>query len=185
MGAGHSSPVLRVVPSESVLVGSITVQRHEYEFALVREALRDFLVHGIGNRAAARMAHDEDLVRCGRYECGDHRIELAGLLEDAEADVAIGIGRAAWPEAGAELDAGLLLLGASHPSVHVFRFGLVTAEENSTHLHLVGPPSGEAETSTVPSTEPWRLLTRKSVQRYGCRTDRSLPSGSQSDGGTR
>src|SRR5262245_111794 len=100
MGAGHSPPDLRVVPIELVLVGPITVERHEHEFALVLDALRDFLVHDIGNRAAARMANDEDLVRWGRFECSDHRIELAGLLEDAEADVAIGIGRAAWPEAG-------------------------------------------------------------------------------------
>src|SRR5262249_47228775 len=167
MDAGHSPADLRVIPCELVRVGPITVQRHKHEFAGILEALRDFFVHRVGNRAAAGMANDVDLVRLGRFKSGDQRVELA---EGADAGIPIGVGpRAAWPGVDAELDAGLQLSGALPPFVHLFLSGLETAEENSTHAHWVNPPSGEAETSTVPSTEPWRLLARKSVQQYGCR----------------
>src|SRR3954466_9681129 len=112
MGAGHSPPDLRVVPCELVRVGPKTVQRHKHEFACNFAALEG-PVHLVGNRAAARMANDVDLVRWGRFKCGDQRVELAGLPEGADADGASGVGpRAVWPGADAELDTGLQLSGA-------------------------------------------------------------------------
>src|SRR5690242_1271255 len=79
IGAGHRPPDFCGVPSELLGGWPVTVKRHEYDFARNRAALEG-LVHLVGNMAAARMAHDVDLVRWGRFDSGNHRTELLERL---------------------------------------------------------------------------------------------------------
>src|SRR5256885_4834 len=112
VGAVLGPPKLRARPAALVAVGGKTVERHEHDS--VDEALvHDFLVHGIGIGAAARMADDEDPVRLGRLDCGDRLVFLFLLA----------------PEEGVEVDVPLLPLGGGHPNVHLGLRGVETAEE--------------------------------------------------------
>jgi len=93
-------------------VGAKTVECHEHDVAVVLEAT----VHGIGNRAATRMANDVDRVRAGRFDCGDCQIVLAAVGEGGDSTVGTGV-RAAWPGKGTELYA--ILCPLALPS-HIF-----------------------------------------------------------------
>src|SRR4030095_16465374 len=110
-------------------------------------------VHGIGNRTAARMADDVDLVRVDRLDIVDHRIKLATLAEVS--DGALGRARRGPQRLLAreadELDARLLQPGAMQPFVDIGRTGKEAAEEKDRRAHCRSSLR-EPETSAVPLT---------------------------------
>src|SRR5579864_1149127 len=131
--SSHRRPGLNGCPLDLFVEGCEPVEVNQDDILVVPFDTR---VHLVRNRAAARMANDENRISARVFDRLDHRIELLAEAVDGVVTVgprAVGVGKRLKPYVA------VLFFSAGQPEFHVGLRSSKSAEENNQDAHLFTP----------------------------------------------